>query len=73
MHLKAVYIYTDHNIKTPFLLLCRSPSCCQNSSDSSRHGHHKTSEGAAVSGTKMFSADPLRPASCEVETPQVFN
>lgn len=34
----------SHNIKTTCLILCRPPSCCQNSSDALRHGLHKTSE-----------------------------
>lgn len=42
-------------------ILCRSPVCCQNSPEPSRHGLHSASEG--VLG---YLADPSGPVSCEV-------
>ncbi len=38
--------WVNYPFKTTFLISWRSPSCCQNSSDASRHEHHKTSERA---------------------------
>ena len=40
--LNYIFKHETHNIKSPYVILCRFPSCSQNSSDLSRHGH-KTS------------------------------
>ncbi len=42
-----------------YSILCRSPSCCQTSSDTSRHGLQDLGMCLVVSGTKTLAADLL--------------
>lgn len=44
----------NHNDKIICLILCRSPFCCQNSSNLSKYGLHKTPEGHFVQEVHLF-------------------
>ncbi len=68
--MKQIQIHrlTSHNIKTTCLILCRPPLCCQNSSEASRHGLHKTTERVLWYLAPRHQQQILvSPASCVVE------